>query len=335
MNILLTGGAGFIGSHTILALIPNGHDVVVLDNFSNADPNVIKIIEKLTQKPVPCIAMDVREQSKLEKVLKEHSIDAVIHFAGLKAVGESVRNPIEYYNNNVTGILSLLEAMSSARVKTLVFSSSATVYGNPTYLPLDESHSLNPTNTYGRTKFFIEQIMKDLAYADPEWKMICLRYFNPVGAHPSGLLGENPIGIPNNLMPFIAKVASGKLPKLKVFGDDYDTADGSGVRDYIHVCDLAEGHCAALQYLQNNSGWHAVNLGSGKGTSVLELINEFESATSTSISYEITNRRSGDVASCYADAVKAKKLFGWESSRNLKQMCEDAWRWESTQKKKN
>lgn len=335
MKILLTGGAGFIGSHTTVEFISHGHDVVILDNFSNADPSVVLAIETLMQRPVPCIAMDVRDQPRLENVLRDHSIDAVIHFAGLKAVGDSVRDPIEYYKQNVDGALSLLEAMRAACVKTLVFSSSATVYGDPNYLPLDESHPLNPTNPYGRTKFFVEQIMKDLADADPEWKMICLRYFNPVGAHPSGLLGESPNGIPNNLMPFIAKVASRKIPKLEIFGSDYDTVDGSGVRDYIHVCDIAEGHRAALQYVQKNNGWHAINLGTGKGTSVLELINEFQLASSTSIFYEIVARRSGDVASCYADALKAKELLGWESSRNLKQMCEDAWRWESVKQKRN
>ena len=333
MKILLTGGAGFIGSHTAIELISNGHEVVILDNFSNADPGVIQTIEKLAHKTVPCITLDVREQLKLENVLRDHAIDAVIHFAGLKAVGESVIDPLNYYDQNVKGALSLLQAMKAVSVKTLVFSSSATVYGNPHYLPIDEKHPLDSQNPYGRTKFFIEQIMKDLADADPDWKMICLRYFNPVGAHPSGLLGESPNGIPNNLMPFVAKVAAGKYPKVNVFGNDYATVDGSGVRDYVHVCDVAEGHLAALQYLQKTSGWHAVNLGTGKGTSVLELIHEFQLAASASITYEIAERRSGDVASCYADALKAKELFSWEASRNLRQMCEDAWRWESVQKK--
>ena len=333
MKILITGGAGFIGSHTALELISNGYDVVILDNFSNADPGVIVTIEKLAKKKISCITLDIRDQIKLENILREFAFDGVIHFAGLKAVGESVRDPINYYDQNVKGAISLLQSMKSVSIKRLVFSSSATVYGNPQYLPIDEKHPLNPQNPYGRTKYFIEEIMKDMAAVDPEWKIICLRYFNPVGAHPSGLLGESPKGTPNNLMPFIAKVASGKYPKVKVFGNDYDTIDGSGVRDYVHVCDLAEGHLAALQYLQTNNGWHAVNLGTGIGTSVLELINQFQSVTSTTIPYEVTIRRSGDVASCYADVLKAKKIFGWASSINLVQMCQDAWRWESVQKK--
>jgi len=333
LKILITGGAGFIGSHTALELISNGYEVVILDNFSNADSGVISKIQKLVKKPISCITMDIRNQIKLENVLREHAFDGVIHFAGLKAVGESVRDPFNYYDQNVNGALSLLQSMKSVSVKKLIFSSSATVYGNPQYLPIDEMHPLNPQNPYGRTKYFIEEIMKDMATVDPEWKIICLRYFNPVGAHPSGLLGESPKGTPNNLMPLIAQVASGKYPKVKVFGNDYPTIDGSGVRDYVHVCDLAEGHLAALQYLQKNNGWHAVNLGTGIGTSVLELINEFQSVTSTSIPYEVTIRRSGDVASCYADVLKAKKIFGWASSINLTQMCQDAWRWESVQKK--
>jgi UDP-glucose 4-epimerase len=268
----------------------------------------------------------VRDTDKLEGALKAYKIDAVIHFAGLKAVGESVEKPIDYYDNNVTGTISLLKAMRAADVKTLVFSSSATVYGDPQYLPLDEAHPTSATNPYGRSKLQIEEILADVATSDGSWRIACLRYFNPVGAHDSGLIGEDPNDIPNNLMPYIAQVASGRLPKLNVFGDDYDTKDGTGVRDYIHVMDLAEGHNAALDFLEHETGWHAINLGTGTGYSVLEMVKAFEAASKRSVSYKIAPRRAGDIASCYAKADKAKQQLAWQAARTLEDMCTSTWK---------
>lgn len=335
MNILLTGGAGYIGSHTAVVLSEAGHEVVILDNFCNSHRSVMTRLSKILDKEITCIEGDVRNTSLVAQVLKDQKIDAVIHFAGLKAVGESVQMPIEYYANNVQGTISLLEAMKTAIVKTLVFSSSATVYGDPQYLPIDENHPTSATNAYGRSKLHIEEMLKDVANSDPTWKIICLRYFNPVGAHESGLIGEDPNGIPNNLFPFVAQVASGQIPKLKVFGGDYLTTDGTGVRDYIHVVDLAEGHLAALQHLESNSGWIAVNLGTGKGISVIQAIKAYESASGASVSYEISGRRAGDIASCYASPELARHLFGWAAYRALSDMCSSSWKWLDHKSKKS
>ena len=326
MNILLTGGTGYIGSHTAVVLSQAGHEVVLLDNFCNSSPSVLDRLEKILGKALPCIEADVRETEVVEKVLREYKIDAVIHFAGLKAVGESNAKPVEYYANNVQGTISLLLAMSAVGVKTLVFSSSATVYGDPQYLPIDENHSTNPTNPYGRTKLQIEEILRDLSNSDPGWKIICLRYFNPVGAHESGLIGEDPNGLPNNLMPYIAQVAAGKLPHLNVYGDDYPTADGTGVRDYIHVMDLAEGHLASLHYAQNHFGWAVFNLGVGKGYSVLDVIKTYEEVNGKKISVCVALRRSGDIAACFSRAEKAKEFMGWFARRDLDEMCYSSWK---------
>jgi UDP-glucose 4-epimerase len=325
VNILLTGGTGYIGSHTAVVLSQAGHEVVLLDNFCNSSPSVLDRLEKILGKALPCIEADVRETEVVEKVLREYKIDAVIHFAGLKAVGESNAKPVEYYANNVQGTISLLLAMSAVGVKTLVFSSSATVYGDPQYLPIDENHSTNPTNPYGRTKLQIEEILRDLSNSDPGWKIICLRYFNPVGAHESGLIGEDPNGVPNNLMPYIVQVASGTLPFLKVFGNNYSTADGTGVRDYIHVMDLAEGHLAALQFLENFYGIDIINLGSGQGTSVLEVIDAFQGVSGVEIAYQVIDRRIGDTASSYASPGKALSRLAWGACRSLEKMCESSW----------
>lgn len=329
MNILLTGGAGYIGSHTAVVLAEAGHEVVVLDNFCNSNKSVLTRLHKIVGKELVCIEGDIRDTSLVAKVLKDHQINAVIHFAGLKAVGESVQMPIEYYANNVQGTISLLEAMKSTDVKTLVFSSSATVYGDPQYLPIDEDHPTSATNAYGRSKLHIEEMLKDVVKSDPEWKIICLRYFNPVGAHSSGLIGEDPNGIPNNLLPFIAQVASGKLSKLKIFGNDYPTLDGTGVRDYIHVMDLAEGHLAALAHLNGLRDWAAINLGTGRGYSVLEMIKAFELASGASIPYEFVMRRTGDIASCYASVEKAKSELGWTAIRGLDDMCASSYKWQT------
>lgn len=328
MNILLTGGAGYIGSHTAVVLAEAGHEVVILDNFCNSNKSVLTRLHKIVGKELVCIEGDIRDTSLVAKVLKDHQIDAVIHFAGLKAVGESVQMPIEYFANNVQGTISLLEAMKSTGVKTLVFSSSATVYGDPQYLPIDEDHPTSATNAYGRSKLHIEEMLKDVAKSDPEWKIICLRYFNPVGAHESGLIGEDPNGIPNNLVPYIAQVAVGRLNKLQVYGNDYPTPDGTGVRDYIHVMDLADGHVAALNYLDTNKGWSAINLGTGKGTSVIEMLKEYELACGKVINYSIEKRRSGDIASCFAKADNAADLLIWKSKRNLYEMCLSSWNWQ-------
>ena len=330
LNILLTGGSGYIGSHTAVVLQQAGHRVCIYDNFCNSDPAVSQTLQKITGQPFKTIQGDIRDTALLQQTLETQHIDAVIHFAGLKAVGESAKIPVEYYANNVQGTISLLQAMQAAsnRPTTLVFSSSATVYGDPQYLPIDESHPTKATNPYGRTKLHIEEILGDLARADSNWRIACLRYFNPVGAHPSGLIGENPNGIPNNLMPFVAQVAVGKLKQLNVFGNDYDTPDGTGVRDYIHVMDLAEGHLAALGYLgdsQTQTGLHTFNLGTGRGYSVLEMIKAFESASGKPVPFHIAPRRTGDIASCYASTELAAQKLGWTATRDLKAMCESSW----------
>jgi UDP-glucose 4-epimerase len=325
MKVLLTGGMGYLGTHTAIVLLEAGHKVVLYDNFSNSKATVHRRLETITQTTIPLIDGDVRDTALLEAVLHEYTINVVIHFAGLKAVGESVQKPIDYYDNNVSGTISLLKAMNSAGVKQLVFSSSATVYGQPQYLPLDENHATSATNPYGRTKLQIEEILSDVARADPGWSIACLRYFNPVGSHSSGLIGEDPNTIPSNLMPYMARVASGHLPYLNIFGDNYDTQDGTGVRDYIHVMDLAEGHRAALDFLNTQTGWHAINLGTGRGYSVFEMIQAFEIACGQTIPYQIVDRRPGDVSACYAQVEKAKTLLKWQASRSLEDMCASAW----------
>lgn len=325
-RLLITGGTGYIASHTAVELVQKGHKVVLYDNLSNSSEVTIEKLTQITGQQFPFVKGDVRETGLLAETLESQDIDAVIHFAGLKAVGESVEKPIDYYANNVQGTISLLEAMQSRSVKTLVFSSSATVYGQPKYLPLDENHPTSATNPYGRSKLHVEGMLKDLASSDTEWRIACLRYFNPVGAHESGLIGENPSGVPNNLMPYIADVAAGKRSELNVFGDDYETQDGTGVRDYIHVMDLAEGHAAALMFLDKLSGWHAFNLGTGKGYSVFDILHAFESATGRNVPHRVTARRDGDVAECYANPQKAAELLNWTAKRTLDDMCNSAWR---------
>ncbi|QWD64355.1 UDP-glucose 4-epimerase GalE [Polynucleobacter sp. MWH-UH2A] len=327
MNILLTGGAGYIGSHTAVALSQAGYELVLLDNFCNSNPSVLERLQKILGKPLHCVEGDVRDTSLVTKTLREYKIDAVIHFAGLKAVGESVEKPIEYYTNNVQGTISLLEAMELVGVKKLVFSSSATVYGNPQYLPVDEAHPTGATNAYGRSKLHIEEMLKDVANSNSAWKIICLRYFNPVGAHESGLIGEDPGDIPGNLMPYIALVASGKLPSLNVFGNDYPTPDGTGVRDYIHVMDLAEGHLAALEYLSGYSGWDAINLGVGLGISVLDLVSAYKKISGRKIPFEILERRQGDIGECWAKVDMAYERLQWRAKRSIELSCQDSWRY--------
>jgi UDP-glucose 4-epimerase len=328
MNILLTGGAGYIGSHTAVALSEKGHKVVLLDNFCNSKHTVLGLLQKILGYALPCIEADVRDTKIIVRVLREYKIDAVIHFAGLKAVGESVANPLLYYTNNVQGSISLLQAMAKVGVKTFVFSSSATVYGEPQYLPYDEDHPTKPMNPYGQTKLQVEEILSDLSASDPTWKIVSLRYFNPVGAHESALIGEDPNGIPNNLMPYVAKVASGELPHLNIFGDDYETRDGTGERDYIHVMDLAEGHMAALDFLKGHSGMEVINLGTGKPTSVLDLVNAFEIASGQRIYKIITQRRPGDLPIYYAKSQKAKDMIGWQAKRGIADICRDEWFWQ-------
>ncbi len=327
-NVLLTGGAGYIGSHTAVALAAAGHRVVVYDNFSNSEPAAVQRLAQVLGAPVVVIEGDVRDTALLQRTLLEQKIDAVIHFAGLKAVGESVLKPVDYYANNVQGAISLLQAMQGADCTTLVFSSSATVYGDPHYLPIDEAHPTRATSPYGRCKLHIEEILSDLSVADPSWRLAALRYFNPVGAHASGLIGENPNGIPNNLMPFVAQVAVGKLPQLNVFGNDYDTPDGTGVRDYIHVMDLAEGHLAALKFLMQHPGLHTFNLGTGRGYSVLEMIKAFEAASGKPVPYTVAPRRAGDIASCYASVEFSAQTLNWRATRSLKDMCESSWKFQ-------
>lgn len=326
MRILLTGGTGFIGSNTAVALLEAGYEVVLADNFINSGPDVAERIEKITGKPAPLVEADVTQREELRHIFQSYQIGGVIHFAALKAVGESVEKPLAYYRNNLDGLLTLLEVMEEFQVKTLVYSSSATVYGGGTPMPLSEGAPVGPcTNPYGWTKLMSEQILRDAARADRALSALLLRYFNPVGGHESGLLGEKPNGIPNNLMPYIVQVAQGKLDKLRVFGDDYPTPDGTGVRDYIHVTDLARGHVAALGYALEHSGVEAVNLGTGRGTSVLELARTFERVNGVAVPYEITGRRPGDVAECWADASRAKALLGWTAEKSLEDMCRDSW----------
>ncbi len=331
MNILLTGGVGYIGSHTAVALIEAGHDVTLFDNLSCSDASILQRLEKITDKKITFVEGDIRDTELLSKTLKEHKNEAVMHFAGLKAVSESVQDPLHYYENNVGGSMSLIRAMQQNKIKKIVFSSSATVYGEPKYLPYDEDHPTNPINPYGRTKLFIEEILRDVVASDSEWSVAILRYFNPVGAHDSGLIGESPKGIPNNLMPYITKVASGELKNLKVFGNDYKTRDGSGERDYIHVMDLAEGHLASLNFLKEYMGCYTINLGSGQSTTVLEILDAFEKINHKKIPYEVVARREGDLPAYYSKPDLANKMLHWKTKRTLESMCESAWEF----KKKN
>jgi UDP-glucose 4-epimerase len=329
MTILVTGGTGYIGSHTVVQLLEAGHHVLVLDNLCNSKAQVIDRISQITGNTPQFIEGDVRNRKLLKQLFADHAIETVIHFAGLKAVGESVQKPLMYYENNVSGSVVLLDEMAAAQVKSIVFSSSATVYGEPQFLPYTESHPLKPINVYGHSKLMVEQVLQDLALSDPAWRVALLRYFNPVGAHHSGLIGEDPAGIPNNLMPFVAQVAVGKRAQLSVYGNDYDTKDGTGVRDYIHVDDLASGHLAALEYLKKNAGVLKVNLGTGQGTSVFELIHAFEKAANRKIPYEVVARREGDLSEYYADAKYSKMVLGWQAQYDIDRMCVDTWRWQS------
>jgi UDP-glucose 4-epimerase len=331
MTILVTGGAGFIGSHTCVELMNAGHDVVVIDNLCNSSEKSLERVEKITGKKVVFYKGDILDSDLLSKIFKENKIDCVIHFAGLKAVGESVHLPVEYYDNNIGGTLNLVKEMRRADVKNIIFSSSATVYGNPKEIPITENCPKGTcTNPYGWTKWMIEQILTDVYTADNDWNVVLLRYFNPIGAHPSGLMGENPSGIPNNLMPYITQVAIGKLDHLNIFGNDYDTPDGTCVRDYIHVMDLASGHVAALKKVEKGSGLSIYNLGTGKGYSVLDIVNNFEKATGIKIPYEFAPRREGDVPQCYSDASKAKAELGWVAKYDILEMCRDSWNWQKT-----
>ena len=325
MKVLVTGGAGYIGSHTVVELLNAGYEVVIVDNFVNSKPEALDAIRTITGKDFAFYEADIRDRAALDAAFTEHDIDAVIHFAGLKAVGESVEKPLEYYDNNLYGFIVLAEVMRAHGVKQFVFSSSATVYGMNNPVPFNETMPTSATNPYGYTKVMIEQMLKDLAVADPEWRICLLRYFNPIGAHASGLIGEDPNGIPNNLLPYVAQVAVGKRDHLSVFGDDYDTPDGTGVRDYIHVVDLALGHIAALKYVQDHTGAEAVNLGTGRGTSVLEIVHAFEKASGRKIPYQIVPRRAGDIASCYAETKKAAEVLGWHAERDIDDMCRDGW----------
>ncbi len=328
MNILVTGGAGYIGSHTCVELLEAGHQVVVIDNLCNSSRISLERVMAITGKRVSFVEGDIRDRTILTQIFAREAIDAVIHFAGLKAVGESTGIPLTYYQNNITGTLSLLEAMAAAEVKRLVFSSSATVYGDPVSLPITEDFALSASNPYGRSKLIIEEILRDLHAADNQWDISILRYFNPVGAHATGLIGEDPAGIPNNLMPYISQVASGRLERLSVYGDDYPTADGTGVRDYIHVVDLAKGHLAALAKLMEHPGVIIHNLGTGHGYSVLEMIQAFEQASGRKIPYQVVGRRPGDIAACYADPTRASRELVWRAEFGLEQMCQDTWRWQ-------
>ena len=329
MKILVTGGAGYIGSHACVELLNAGYEVVVVDNLSNSKEEALRRVQEITGKSLKFYKADLLDAEALDTIFKQESIDAVMHFAGLKAVGESVSIPLYYYHNNITGTLLLCKAMQKYGVKNMVFSSSATVYGDPSRVPITEDFPLSATNPYGQTKLMIEQILRDLYKSDNSFNIAILRYFNPVGAHKSGLIGEDPKGIPNNLVPYITQVAAGKLDELKVFGNDYPTPDGTGVRDYIHVVDLVLGHLKALDKLMTNPGVVTYNLGTGKGYSVLEMVNAFRKVTGKPIPYKIVDRRPGDIASCYADPSKANKELGWRATRGLEEMCQDAWRWQS------
>ena len=330
MAILVTGGAGYIGSHTVVELQNAGYDVVVLDNLSNASEKALDRVSKITGKPVKFYKADILDRDALNDIFDKETIESCIHFAGLKAVGESVVKPWEYYENNIAGTLTLVDVMRKNNVKNIIFSSSATVYGDPAQIPITEECPKGQcTNPYGWTKSMLEQVLTDIQKADPEWNVMLLRYFNPIGAHKSGTIGENPNGIPNNLMPYITQVAVGKLKELGVFGNDYDTPDGTGVRDYIHVVDLAKGHVKALKKIEENPGLAIYNLGTGKGYSVLDIVKNFEAATGVKIPYVIKPRRAGDIATCYCDASKAEKELGWKAENGIREMCEDFWRWQS------
>jgi UDP-glucose 4-epimerase len=332
-RILVTGGAGYIGSHTVLALLEAGHEVLIVDNLSNSSAKVLPRLEQLSGQVIPFVQADVRDGAALDRIFAEHRIDGVIHFAGLKAVGESVAQPLRYFDNNVGSTLALLQAMDRAGVRRIVFSSSATVYGDPEQVPITESSRLQVTNPYGRTKLVCEDILRDLLVSDPRWQVAILRYFNPVGAHISGTIGEHPNGIPNNLMPFITQVAVGQREFLSIFGQDYPTSDGTGVRDYIHVVDLAQGHLAALNYLQDQQASITVNLGTGRGVSVKELADTFARVTGVPVPYRFVDRRPGDVAACYADTRLAQEALGWQAQLGVERMCQDAWRWQSNNPK--
>ena len=326
MAVLVTGGAGFIGSHTCVELLGAGEEVVIIDNFSNSKPQVLDKIREITGKDFKFYEVDLLDEEGVKKVFDENpDIDSVIHFAALKAVGESVQKPLEYYHNNLTGTLVLCKQMRDHNVKKIVFSSSATVYGSPASLPIREDFPLSTTNPYGSTKLMIEMILKDLCVPDKEWSVALLRYFNPIGAHPSGLIGEEPDGIPNNLLPYVARVACGELECLSVYGNDYDTPDGTGVRDYIHVVDLAKGHLCAINWVRNNKGADAFNLGTGQGYSVLQIVQAFEKYSGRKVNYKIAPRRAGDIAACYADPSKAKEVLGWEAHLGIEEMCRDSW----------
>lgn len=327
-KILVTGGTGYIGSHTVVELVRSGYQPVIVDNFSNSKPSVLKRLQQITDQEIPFEEVDLCDQGKLAEVFAKHDFTAVIHFAGYKAVGESVAKPLTYYQNNLASTLNLCELMIRHGVQQLVFSSSATVYGDPARVPITEGMTLSATNPYGRTKLMIEQILQDLVVAKKDMSVTLLRYFNPVGAHESGLIGEDPNDIPNNLLPYVSQVAAGKLDKLRIFGNDYDTLDGTGVRDYIHVVDLAKGHVAALKHMPPPGVCEAYNLGTGKGYSVLEVVKAFEKASGKEIPYEITNRRPGDIATCYADPTKAKQELEWQAELSLDQACADAWKWQ-------